>query len=259
MIVVVMTAGVAVAEPQLDSPHAVVIDADTGAELFARDADTVRPIASMTKIFVAMALRKQHLDLAKWTAINYDDAVASVGGAPTRLVEGQVFQNRDLMYAMLLASDNRVPSALARSVGLSKAELLDRMRRLVKDLGLTHTKFLDSTGILGNESTAREMALALRETLRDSVLRRYMTTRYARIVSQSEEITADYKSTVSPLWDRHYKIRGGKTGWTEDAGYCLIVSAEIGGRTVVMAFLGAKAKEARYADFQRVAEWLSAQ
>ncbi|MEO8701999.1 MAG: serine hydrolase, partial [Kofleriaceae bacterium] len=218
LLVVMIAARVAAADPpQLDSPYAVVLDADTGAELFAHDADTVRPIASMTKLFVAMTLRKHRLDLSRWTTIDYDDAVASVGGAPTRLLEGQTFQNRDLMYAMMLSSDNRVPSALARSVGMSKRDLLDRMRVVVKDLGLAHTTFVDSTGIAGNESTAREMALALREALRDAVLRRYMTTRYARVISQTEEITADYKSTVSPLWNPHYKIRGGKTGWTEAA------------------------------------------
>jgi D-alanyl-D-alanine endopeptidase (penicillin-binding protein 7) len=242
--------------PKLDSPFAIVIDAATGAELYARNADEVRPIASMTKIFVAMALRKQRLELDKWTEITHADAVAATGGAPTRLALGQVFQNRDLLAAMLMVSDNRVPSALARSVGLSQSELLAKMRTVAKDLGLTHTKFDDATGILGNESTAREMALALRQTLRDPVMRRYMTTRYARVISQSEDIVADYKSTVSPLWDKRYRIRGGKTGWTEEAGYCLIISAEIGERTVVMAFLGAKHKDARYGDFAKVAEWL---
>jgi len=245
------------APPKLDSPFAIVIDAATGAELYARNADEVRPIASMTKIFVAMVLREQRLDLDRWTEITHADAVAATGGAPTRLALGQVFQNRDLLAAMVMVSDNRVPSALARSVGLSQRELLAKMRAVAKDLGLAHTAFDDTTGILGNASTAREMALALRETLRDPVLRRFMTMRYTRVISQSADVVADYKSTVQPLWDKRYRIRGGKTGWTEEAGYCLIISAEIGERTVVMAFLGAKHKDARYGDFAKIAEWLA--
>ena len=53
------------------------------------------------------------------------------------LLEGQTFRNRDLLYAMLLASDNRVPSALARSIGLSSEELIDQLGRVAGDLGLS--------------------------------------------------------------------------------------------------------------------------
>jgi D-alanyl-D-alanine carboxypeptidase len=242
--------------PQLESPSFVVLDAATGGELYARRADEPRPIASMTKIFVAMAVRRRHLDLDRWTEINFDDARASAGGAHTLLLEGQAFRNRDLLYAMLLSSDNRVPSALARSIGLSSEELIAQLGRVAGDLGLSRTRFHDATGILGNESTARELALALRATLRDPLLARIMTTRRARVVSRSEAITASYTSTVRPLWDDHYRIIGGKTGHTDGAGYCLLIEAQIARHAVVMAFLGGKAPGARFADFARVVAWL---
>jgi len=244
--------------PELASPSAVVLDAATGDELYAKHADAVRPIASMTKIFVAIAVRRRHLALDRWTEIMFDDAKASVGGAPTALVEGEAFRNRDLLYAMLLSSDNRVPSALARSVGLSNDELIAQLGRLAGDLGLLHTRFDDATGILGNESTAREMALALRETLRDPLLARIMTTRRARVVSRSEAVAASYTSTVQPLWDDRYKILGGKTGHTSGAGYCLLISAQLAGRPVVIALLGGKTASARFDDFARLADWLAA-
>jgi D-alanyl-D-alanine carboxypeptidase len=159
---------------------------------------------------------------------------------------------------MLLCSDNRTPSALARSIGLSTEELVGELGHVAGDLGLSHTRFDDATGILGNESTAREMALALRETLRDPLLARIMTTRHARVVSRSEEITASYTSTVAPLWDKHLKVLGGKTGHTAGAGYCLLISVEVAGRVVVMAFLGGKTPEARFADLARLVAWLEA-
>src|SRR4051812_39454470 len=147
-------------DPPLDlaSPSIAVLDAATGDELYARRADDPRAIASMTKIFVAIALRRRHLALDRFTEINHDDAVASQGGAHTLLVEGEAFRNRDLLYAMLLSSDNRVPSALARSVGLSTDELIAQLRRIAADLGLSQTRFVDATGIHDNQSTAREMA-----------------------------------------------------------------------------------------------------
>ncbi|TMQ13024.1 MAG: D-alanyl-D-alanine carboxypeptidase [Deltaproteobacteria bacterium] len=242
--------------PQLASPSAVVLDAVTGDELYARRADDVRPIASMTKIFVAIALRRHRVDLERWTEIDFDDARASAGGAHTLLLEGQTFRNRDLLYAMLLSSDNRVPSALARSVGLSNDELIAELGRVAADLGLTHTRFDDATGIRGNESTAREMALALREALRDRLLARIMTTRHAQVVSRSAAVTASYTSTVRPLWDPHYKILGGKTGHTDAAGYCLLISIDVAGRRLVISLLGGKTPGARFDDFARLVEWL---
>src|SRR5512146_519612 len=78
--------------PDIKSRSAVVLDAETGAEIFGKDADEIRPIASTTKIFVAMAVRKQ-LDLGGWTEINKVDAHHAVGGARTRLDIGQTFSN----------------------------------------------------------------------------------------------------------------------------------------------------------------------
>jgi len=257
LLVCLLIGSTAHAEPRLASPSAIAIDAATGDVLFARRADEARPIASMTKLFAALVLRARRLDLERSTTIDHDDAVASVGGAPTMLLEGQRFKNRDLLYAMLLSSDNRTPTALARAVGMSAGDLLVAMRRRAADLGLASTTLVDVTGIAGNRSTAREMALALREAIRDPVLRRFMTTKRAHVESESGEVRGDYTSTVPALWTSRV-ILGGKTGWTEDAGYCQVVAVRLGARTVVMAFLGARDKAARFDDFVALADWLSA-
>src|SRR2546423_102245 len=134
--------------PSIRSRSAVVLDAATGAEIFSKDADEIRPIASTTKIFVAMAVRKQ-LDLDAWTDI------------------GQKFRNKDLLRAMLIASDNRAPTALGRAAGMSPDDLVAAMNAVATRLHLKHTKFTDPTGLRGNVSTAREMAIALRAALGD--------------------------------------------------------------------------------------------
>jgi D-alanyl-D-alanine carboxypeptidase len=87
-----------------------------------------------------------------------------------------------------------------------------------------------------------------------------MTTRHARVVSRSGDITATarYTSTVRPLWDRRYKILGGKTGHTEGAGYCLLIAAEAAGRPAVMTLLGGRTKDARFDDFAALMARLAA-
>jgi D-alanyl-D-alanine endopeptidase (penicillin-binding protein 7) len=241
--------------PAVESRSAIVLDAATGDELFAKDADEVRSIASTTKIFVAMAVRKR-LDLDGWTEISKVDAHYAAGGARTRLDIGQKFRNKDLLRAMLVASDNRAPTALGRAAGLSPDDLVAAMNDVAKHLHLKHTKFTDPTGLNGNVSTAREMAIALRAVLTDDVLRAIMRQDSADVVSKDHYARIHYGTTNQPLVVGKWNVIGGKTGYTHAAGYCFVTGARFDDREVVMAFLGANGKLTRFADFNRVAAWL---
>jgi len=242
--------------PKAGSAAVIVLDAKDGDAEYEKNADVERSIGSLTKIFVALALRRNGLPLADYTTITADDVAESVGGARTRLAEGQTFKNLDLLKVMLMSSDNRCPTALARAVGLDRQGLLDEMHAVAADLGLTHTSFVDPTGILGNTSTAREVALAMTEVLKDKLLAELMSDSHVRIWSKDKKEKLEYRSTVQPIQDRKYKIYGGKTGHTSTAGYCMIVKALIGKRVYVMAFLGGKKKKTRVRDFERLAIWL---
>jgi serine-type D-Ala-D-Ala endopeptidase (penicillin-binding protein 7) len=244
--------------PEVKSKSVVVIDAETGAEIFGKDADEIRPIASTTKIFVALAVRKKGLDLDGWTEITRADVKQARGGARTRLDIRRVFRNRDLLRAMLIASDNRAPSALGRAAGMTPDQLVDAMNGIAKDLHLKRTKFTDPTGLRGNVSTAREMAIALRAALDDNLLREIMADPWEQIVGKGGVPKIAYGSTNQPLIVKKYDVIGGKTGYTTAAGYCFITGARFGGREVVLSFLGARGKLTRFGDFNRVAAWLAA-
>jgi serine-type D-Ala-D-Ala endopeptidase (penicillin-binding protein 7) len=242
--------------PDVKSRSAVVLDAETGAEIFGKDADEIRPIASTTKIFVAMAVRKKGLELENWTEITKADARSAVGGARTRLDVGQKFRNKDLLRAMLIASDNRAPTALGRGAGMDPDELVAAMNKVAKELHLKRTKFTDPSGLHGNVSTAREMAIALRAALEDDVLRGIMGEDFAEVVSKDHYAKIGYGSTNQVLVARKYDVIGGKTGYTKPAGYCFVTAARFDKREVVMAFLGADGKATRFGDFNRVAAWI---
>lgn len=243
--------------PEVKSRAAVVIDFETGAEIFSKGADDVRAIASTTKIFVAMAVRRKGMDLEGWTEINRVDAKQARGGARTRLDIRRVFRNKDLLRAMLMASDNRAPTALGRAAGMTPDELVVAMNEIAKDLHLKRTKFTDPTGLRGNVSTAREMAIALRAALEDDVLREIMNDDYELIVGKGGKPKIGYGTTNQPLAARKYNVIGGKTGYTRTAGYCFVTGAKFGDRELVMTFLGASGKQTRFADFNRVAEWIT--
>ena len=241
--------------PDIKSRSAVVLDAATGAEIFGKDADEIRPIASTTKIFVAMAVRKR-IELDGWTEITKVDAHYARGGARTRLDIGQKFRNKDLLRAMLMASDNRAATALGRAAGMSPDELVGAMTAVARRLRLKRTRLVDPTGLRGNVSTAREMAIALRAALEDDVLRAIMRQDSADVVSKDRYSRIHYGNTNQPLVVGRWDVIGGKTGYTNAAGYCFITGARFDEREVVMAFLGAEGKLTRFGDFNRVAAWI---
>jgi D-alanyl-D-alanine endopeptidase (penicillin-binding protein 7) len=244
--------------PNVKSASAVVLDVGTGAEVYGKDPDAVRAIASTTKLFVALAVRKKGIVLDDWTEITNDDVKAAKGGSKTRLDRGQTFKNHDLLRAMLMASDNRAPTALGRAVGLDRQGLIDEMNAVAKDLGLTHTKFTDTAGLRGNVSTAREMALAMRAVLDDPVLAEILRTDYVVIESKSKYAKLTYGTTDQALVAKKHKVLGGKTGYTHKAGYCFVGGIEADSRDYVIAILGGEAKSTRFADFDRVADWVEA-
>jgi D-alanyl-D-alanine endopeptidase (penicillin-binding protein 7) len=205
--------------PDVKSKAAIVIDAESGAEIFGKDADEIRAIASTTKIYVAMAVRKKGLDLDAWTTITKADARSARGGSRTRLDVGDTFTNKDLLRAMLMASDNRAPTALGRAAGMTPDELVAAMNGIAKDLHLKRTKFTDPTGLRGNVSTAREMAIALRAALEDDVLREIMNDPFEMVVAKGGRPRISYGSTNQALVVKKYDVIGGKTGYTEAAGY----------------------------------------
>jgi serine-type D-Ala-D-Ala endopeptidase (penicillin-binding protein 7) len=243
--------------PNVKAPSAVVIDLDAGEELYHKNPDEVRPIASVGKIFVALAVRAHKLDLAGATAILPEDRQFARGGSKSRLHEGKSFQNHDLLRAMLIGSDNRAVTAVGRAAGLTPDKLVAAMNAEARKLGLKKTSFTDPTGLNGNVSTTREVAVALRAALEDPVLAAIMGSHEAIVRSVSHPgYSVWYANTNHVLRANRYPVIGGKTGYTDEARYCLAVASKLDNRRVGMVFLGAEGELTRFADFNRVAEWI---
>jgi len=243
--------------PNVQSAAAIVVALDDGEVLYEKDADEVRQIASTGKVLVALTAREQGIDLTGETEITQVDRTFSKGGARTRLPVGYSFNNLDLMRAMLIASDNRAPSAIGRAVGKDADAWLEAINAYAKSIGLEHTEFTDPPGLRGNVSTAREMSMALRKALADSVLSEILATKRTIVTStKPRKRKVSYNNTNRSLRSARYHVLGGKTGYTDAAGYCLVIAAEVDGREVAMVFLGSQGKLTRYGDFNRVVGWL---
>lgn len=244
--------------PKVASQRVMVMDAETGAVLFAKNERQVAAIASTGKIFVGLVASARNIDLDKATKMTKVDRNYARGGARTRLSVNHSFNNLNLLRAMLIASDNRAPTALGRAVGLSPKQLIAEMNKTARRLGLKDTKFTDPSGLRGNVSTARDMALALRAALADPLLAKVMGTRDVHIrATHKRAKRIYYRNTNQVLHNDKYEVLGGKTGFTRKAGYCLLVAARVDGREVMMVFMGGKSKNTRFRDFYRVVKWIA--
>jgi D-alanyl-D-alanine endopeptidase (penicillin-binding protein 7) len=246
-------------QPNVLAKHAVVVDLATGAVLYEKSADTPVPIASVSKIAAALALREEGLDLTGKQTISLDDHRATVGGARSRLRVGATFLNGDLLKAALIASDNRAVVAMGRAIGLDPSKFAAKMTAMAAKLGLEHTKFGDPTGLdEHNVSTAREVVKMLQAALADPVLRPIMSTAEAEVEPvEGAKGTIEYHNTTRPIRSGKWNVLGAKTGFTNPARYCLAIATKLSdGREVGMAFLGAEGKLTRFADFSRVVKWL---
>jgi len=246
--------------PNVQSISALVMDLDSGRLLYGKNPDRMRAIASTGKIFVAMVARKRGIDLDGVTTITMDDARNARGGSRTHLDVGESYSNLDLLRAMLIASDNRAVTAVGRAAGLTPEQLVVEMNALARELGLERTSFTDPTGLNGNWSTAREMARALRHTLDDPVLAEILGTKFASItrLSHKRARVLHYTNTNHMLHRERFRTLGGKTGYTREAGYCLVSASLLNGHRVAFVFLGADGELTRFADFNRVWDWMEA-
>jgi D-alanyl-D-alanine endopeptidase (penicillin-binding protein 7) len=250
--------------PNIQAESAVVVDLGVGRELLDKHADDVRPIASISKLMAMMVVLERNLDLDAVTEMLPSDRDHAVRGAKSRLPTGLTFTNRDLLHAALIASDNRAVTALGRAVGLDIPAMTAAMNKKARELGLGHTSFGDPTGLDDrNRSTPREvarmLAAALKLPLISEITRK--STYVARSVSKPG-YTVEYTNTDVIARGTRYALLGGKTGYTDLAGYCLAIAARVADATgqahdVAMVFLGAHGKLTRFGDFSRTAQWIT--
>jgi D-alanyl-D-alanine endopeptidase (penicillin-binding protein 7) len=245
--------------PNVQAQSAVVVDLDGNEELFTKNADEVRPIASISKLMAVLVVLDHHVDMDAATQMIDSDRQIAQGGARSRLPIGLSFTNRDLLHAALMASDNRAVPALGRAVGLDPQQLVAAMNNKAKDLGLQRTTFEDPVGLnSNNRSTARDLVGLLRAAMKNPTITEI--TQKAKYVAHpvgKPGWTIEYTNTDVLARTGRIDVITGKTGYTDIALYCLAVAVKMANsRQVAMVFLGAVGKMTRFADFSRVSQWL---
>ena len=241
--------------PNIQALGALVID-ETGHELYARNPDKERPIASISKLAATLVVMDRGLELEGLSTITKADIDVARGGAKSRLLEGMTLSNRDLLHAALMGSDNRAIPALGRAVKLSGQQLAAAMTAKAKAMGLKNTRFHDPTGLsTENVSTPRETIVMLKAVMNHPVLGP-ITHRLEYDAHPVGKPPITYNNTYRPAVRPNIQVLGGKTGYNDDARYCLVIATKIDGHTYYMSFLSNEGKLTRFGDVARVADWV---
>jgi D-alanyl-D-alanine endopeptidase (penicillin-binding protein 7) len=247
----------AIGSPEVRSAAALVVDANNGEVLFQRDAARVVPIASLTKLMTALVVLDALQPLDEVIKITAEDRWKGKG-AHSRLPTGAKLTRADLLKLSLMASENLAARTLARNYPGGLPEFVRTMNLKAKALGMTRTRFADASGLSNlNVSNARDLAKLVKAASRISVISDYSTLAYHEVrVGKS---VLGYRNTNLLIGRDDWTIHVQKTGFTNDAGQCLVMEAVIDERPVVMVFLNSFGKLTRTADARRIRKWMEAQ
>jgi D-alanyl-D-alanine endopeptidase (penicillin-binding protein 7) len=229
---------------------ALVEDANTSEELLVKDADRVVPIASITKLMTAIVVLNAKPPMEEKLKISDEDRDL-VMGTSSRLHVGWTLSREDMLHLALMSSENRAAAALSRYYPGGRPAFIKAMNDKAADLGMAHTHFVNPNGLTSeNVSTAHDLVKLVRAANQYPLIRQF-TTNPGYDVRVSRYVLAYFNSNRlvgQPAWD----IDVQKTGFTNEAGDCLVMMVNADGRALIMVFLDAYGKLTRFADARRV-------
>ncbi|MFZ0340928.1 MAG: hypothetical protein WAL31_01155 [Gaiellaceae bacterium] len=229
------------------APAAILVDADTGRVLWTKRADERRKIASLTKIMTAtLALRE-----VPWeSTVTVDRSVTRVPLVREGLRTGEHVKAWKLFYSLLLYSGNDDANQLAISSAGSVHAFLGQMNDEARKLGLHDTHYTSPSGVRdrGNYSTPRDLAALTRYAFRNPRFDRLVRTRRIQVRWSAPTNSKIYLNN-NALLSEYSGANGVKTGYTHEAGWCLVASATHHGRRLIAVVLDSRNM---YADARRL-------
>ncbi|AMC07847.1 MULTISPECIES: D-alanyl-D-alanine carboxypeptidase family protein [Turicibacter] len=241
-----------------DGKAAILIEAETGEILYEKNSHEQLAPASMTKMMsMYLILEAINNGSMQWDeVIRVSEHAASLGGSQIYLKPGEEMPVRDLFKSIAIASANDAVTALAERVAGTEEAFVEKMNAKAKELGMNDTVFKNPTGLTeeGHLTTPYDM----------SIIGRHLVQDYPEIIEFSG-LYEDYirQDTESPFWlvntNKLLKyvdgVDGLKTGYTQEAGYCLTATANRGEMRVIAVVMGASKSDIRNQEVTRLIEY----
>ncbi|MES1982705.1 MAG: D-alanyl-D-alanine endopeptidase [Pseudomonadota bacterium] len=241
--------------PKLRSSIALIYDVKGKRPLYVKNIDAVVPIASISKLMTAMVVLDAQLPLDEEISISTLD-IDLLKGTHSRMRPGMSLTRGTLLKLALMASENRAAAALARTYPGGTQAAIAMMNAKARELGMTNTRFLDSTGLnSGNVSTAQDLVKMVVAAQSYSLIHE-ATTSSSHFVEPTGYRAMRFNNTNPLVKSAAWDIGISKTGYISEAGRCLVMEAKIRQRPVVIVLLDSWGKQTRVGDANRIKRWM---
>ena len=244
------------AKLQLKSGSALVMDINTGKTLYQKNPAQVRPIASLTKLMTALVVLDARQNLNQTLTIDQNDR-DNIKHTYSRVRFGTKVSRRDALHLAQMSSENRMASALARHYPGGRSAFIRAMNNKARQLGMRNSRFYDSTGLsTRNVSTARDLAKLITAAYRQPLIRQFTqdTNKEMRFSTPAYSLMFNNTNPLvkNPDWD----VRLSKTGYTDEAGRCLLMRAKPDRQELAIVLLNSVGKRTPIGDANRIRKWL---
>jgi len=255
-ILLMSTSAAAFAAPALGSQSVLVVEDETGKVLVEKNASTVVPIASLTKLMTAMVVLDSKLDMEEEISIDRED-VDTLKHSTSRVPVGARLTRGDILQLALMSSDNRAAASLSRTFPGGPTAFKAAVNAKIKALGMTNTRIEEPTGLSpNNTSNAADLVKMATAAASYPDIRRITTDKNEVIKVKGRQV--EYHNTNRLVGAKGWDIGLSKTGYTEEAGRCLIMRiTTAAGRNATVVLLNAKANSARLMDALNVRRMIS--
>lgn len=239
----------------LSSQHAIVISNENGAVLLEKNADQAVPIASLTKLITAMTVLDSRPNMREPIVIATQD-VDNLKHSSSRVPVGTTLPRQQVLQLALMSSDNRAAAALARTYPGGVDAFEQAVNAKLHTLGMHHTVIQEPTGLSPhNTSTAADLAKMVLAASRYPQIANITTDTSARIHLKRRDVL--FHNTNPLVGASGWNILMSKTGFTNEAGHCLVMRIRQAGKDATLVLLNARAKDSTRMDALTVRRWLA--
>lgn len=233
--------------------HAIVVNDDSGAVLLEKNAETVVPIASLTKLMTAMVVLDSKPNMAEHIAIQEED-VDLIKHSKSRVPVGSTLARREVLQLALMSSDNRAAASLARTYPGGHPAFVQAVAKKIQALGMTHTTIKEPTGLNPeNTSTAADLAKMAFAASKYPTITDITTNSGEEIALKGRQVA--FRNTNRLVGQSGWDIQLSKTGFINEAGHCLIMRIKQDGKNATLVLLNAQGG-ATYSDARNIRKFL---
>lgn len=235
----------------LRSEIAYVQDLESATVLYEKKSQEARPIASITKLMTALVVTEAGQDMNEMLEIT-DADVDRLKFSSSRLRVGSRLSRADMLHLALMSSENRAANALGRHYPGGLVAFVRAMNDKARALGMRQTTFVEPTGLSSdNVSNPRDLVKLLVATKKQPLIHQYTThDQYSVQVGNGRELM--FNNTNRLVKNSNWDILVSKTGFTNEAGECLVMLTKIEDRDVAIVLLNSSGRYSRIGDAVRI-------